>query len=113
MRCTQSVLSAFWLSALVFLSTIPSASQITPSASEIKPPDLDLILQRIEDAQHQNPAQSRPYEVTREYKVFRGYDRQPISEVTAQIDFVPPDVNIYKIVRASGNTWGGRLLVSF
>src|ERR1700730_5235763 len=36
------------------------------------------------------PAQSRPYELTREYKVFRGYDKQPTSEVMAQINFVPP-----------------------
>src|ERR1035438_5318541 len=71
MRRTHTVLWAFWLSALVVLSAVPLASQITSPTSEIKPPDLDVILQRIEDAQHQNPAQSRPYEVTREYKVFQ------------------------------------------
>jgi len=110
MRRTQSALSAFWLSALVLLLAIPLASQITSSTSEIKPPDLDLILQRIEDAQHQNPAQSRPYEVTREYKVFRGYDRRPTSEVIAQIDFLPPDVKRYKIVQARGNSWGAKIV---
>ncbi len=110
MRRTQSVLWAFWLSALVLLSAIPLASQSTPSTSEIKPPDLDLILQGIEDAQHRNTAQSRPYEVTREYKVFRGYERRPFSEVIAQIDFVPPDLKTFKIVQTTGNSWGEKIV---
>ncbi len=110
MRRTQSVIWAFRLSALVLLSAIPLASQITSSISETKPPDLDLILQRIEDAQHQNPAQSRPYEVMREYKVFRGADRRPSSEVTAQIDFVPPDMKTFRIVQSSGNSWGAKIV---
>lgn len=110
MRRTQSVVWAFWLSALVFLSAIPLTSQITSSTSEFKPPDLNLILQRIEDAQHQNPAQSQPYKVTREYKVFRGDDRRPTSEVVAQIDFVPPDEKTYKIVQTSGNSWGAKIV---
>ena len=110
MRRTQSVPRTFWLSALVLLSAIPLASQITSSTSEIKPPDLDLILQRIEDAQHQNPAQSQPYEVTREYKVFRGDDSRPTSEVIAQIDFVPPDVKTFKIMQTRGNSWGAKIV---
>jgi hypothetical protein len=110
MRRTPSVLSAFWSSALVVVWAIPLASQIASSTSESPPPDLDLILQRIEDAQHQNPAQSRPYRVTREYKVFRSPDRQPTSEVIAQIDFVPPDVKTYKIVETSGDSWGAKIV---
>ena len=110
MRRTQSVLSAFWSSALVLLSAIPLASRVTLFTAEIKPPDLDLILQGIEDAQHQNPAQSQPYEVTREYKVFRGHDRRPTSEVIAQIDFVPPDVKTFKIVQTRGNSWGAKIV---
>ena len=58
----------------------------------------------------QNPAQSQPYEVTREYKVFRGYDTQPTSEVIAQIEFVPPDVKTYKIVQTRGNSWGAKIV---
>lgn len=110
MRRTPSVLSAFWLSALVVAWAIPLASQIASSTSESPPPDLDLILQRIEDVQHQNPAQSRPYRVTREYKVFRSPDRQPTSEVIAQIDFVPPDVKTYRIVETKGNAWGAKIV---
>lgn len=109
-RRPQSILWAFWLSALVLLSPIPLASQIISSNSDIQPPDLDLILQRIEDAQHQNPAQSQPYRVMREYKVFRGHDSRPTSEVIAQIDFVPPDVKTYKIVKTRGNSWGEKIV---
>lgn len=92
------------------MSAIPLASQITSSTSEIKPSDLDLILQRIEDARHQNLSQSQPYKVTRKYKVFRGYDRRPTPEVIAQIDFVPPDVKTYKTVETRGNSWGAKIV---
>jgi hypothetical protein len=109
-RRTQSVLWAVWLSALIVLSAVPVSPQITSSTSESAPPDLDLILQRIEDAQRQNPAQFRAYQVTREYKVFRGYDKLPTSEVVAQVDFVPPDVRTYKIVEARGSSWGAKIV---
>jgi hypothetical protein len=78
-----------------------------PSAiAENKPPDLSLILQRLEDVEYQNPARSRPHEVTREYKVFQGDDKQPIAEVVAQINFVPPDTHTYKITQARGKSRG-------
>jgi hypothetical protein len=80
------------------------------STAEIKSPDLNLVLQHLEDVQHQDPAQSRPYEVTREYKVFRGDNTQTTSEVMAQIDFVPPDMKIYKILQASGSSWGEKMV---
>ena len=110
MRRTRAVLLGFWLSALVLLSAIPLASQIALSTPEIKPPDLDLMLQCIEDAQDQNPGLSQPYTVTREYKVFRGLNTQPTSEVMAEIDFVPPDVKIYKIVKTKGDSWGVKIV---
>jgi hypothetical protein len=90
------------------LATLASSSQVTSSTAE--KPDLNLILQRMEDTLHRDPAQSQPYEVTREYKVFRGYNTQPTSEVLAQIDFVPPDVKTYKILQASGNSSGERIV---
>ena len=80
------------------------------STPEIESPDLNLILQRLEDVQHEDPAQSRPYKVTREYKIFRGYDQQPTSEVMAQINFVPPDVKTYTITQARGNSRGEKMV---
>jgi len=98
-----------WLSSIVFLATLAASSQASPVA-EIKFPDLDLVLQRVEEVQHQDPAQSRPYEVTREYKVFRGYDKQPTSEVIAQIKFVPPDTKAYEITQVRGNSRGEKIV---
>jgi hypothetical protein len=105
-----------WLPVLVFLA-MGASSQRPSLTAETKPPDLNLILQRLEDVQHQDPAQSRPYEVTREYyevtreyKVFRGYDQQPTSEVMAQINSVPPDMKTYKITQARGNSRGEKIV---
>ena len=110
MRCTKIVTPRLWLSGFVLLATLASSPQVTSSTAEIKSPDLNLILQRVEDIQHQDPAQARPYEVTREYKVLRGYNTQPTSEVTAQINFVPPDTKTYKIIQAKGDSRGERMV---
>jgi hypothetical protein len=99
-----------WLPVVVFLATFTSWSQMPSSIVEVESPDLNLILQRLEDVQHQDPAQSRPYEVTREYKVFRGDDKQPTSEVMAQINFVPPDMKTYKITQVRGNSRGEKMV---
>jgi hypothetical protein len=94
---------------LVFVATIGS-SQVPSPIAENKSPDLNLLLQRLEDVEHQDPAQSRPYEVTREYKVFRGDDKQPTSEVMVQINFVPPDTKTYKITETQGNARGEKIV---
>jgi hypothetical protein len=107
---TKTATARLWLPGIIFLATLASSSQAPSPPAEIKPPDLNLILQRLEDVQHQDPAQSRPYEVTREYKVFRGCDKQPTSEVMAQINFVPPDMKTYKISQARGNSRGEKIV---
>jgi hypothetical protein len=109
-RRTKTVTPRLWLSGFVLLATLASSPQVTSSAAEIKSPDLNLILQRLEDIQHQDPAQSRPYEVIREYKVLRGYNTQPTSEVMAQINFAPPDTKTYKIIQAKGDSRGERMV---
>ena len=42
--------------------------------------------------------------------MFRGYDKQPISEITAQINFVPPGLKTDKITQARGNSRGERIV---
>jgi hypothetical protein len=98
------------LPVLVFLATLASSSKPPSSTADIESLDLNLILQRLEEAQHQDPAQSRPYEVIREYKVFRGDEKQPTSEVMAQINFAPPATKTYKITQARGNSWGEKIV---
>src|SRR5579864_4737439 len=105
----KTAMPRLWLPLLAFLATLASSSQ-PPSSAEIKSPDLNLVLQRLEEVQHQDPARSRPYEVRREYKVFRGFDKQPTSEVMAQINFVPPDMKTYKIIQTRGNSRGEKIV---
>jgi len=92
------------------VTTLASLSPVASSTAEIKSPDLNVIVQRVEDVQHQNPAQSQQYEVTREYKVFRGNEKQPTSEIEAQINFVPPDLKTYKITQVRGNSRGEKMV---
>src|SRR5579864_4581179 len=96
--------------AFVFLATVGSWSQVSSPTPNTESADLNLILQRLEEVQHEDPAQSQPYEVTREYKVFHGDDKQPTSEVMAQINFVPPDIKTYKITQAQGNARGEKMV---
>ena len=110
MRRAKALTPRLWLSGFVLLSTLASPSQVASSTAEIKSPDMNLILQRLEDIQHQDPAQSRPYEVIREYKVLRGHNTQPTSEITAQINFDPPDTKTYKIIQAKGDSRGERMV---
>ena len=73
---------------VLLLARIASFSQSHSLAAEpTAPPDLNLILQSLERVEQQNPARSRPYELMREYKAFRAVDKQPTSEITAQISF--------------------------
>jgi len=106
----RRVTPRLWLPVLVFWRRLPLSSKVPSSAADIESPDLSLILQRLEEAQHQDPAQSRPYEVIREYKVFRGNEKQPTSEVMAQINFVPPDTKTYKITQARGTSSGEKMV---
>lgn len=102
-----------WLPAFVFLLTVGSSSLSPSATAENNSPDLNLILQRVEDVEHHNPARSRPREVTREYKVFQGDDQQPTAVVMAQVSFVPPDMPAYTITRARGKPTGVKMVREF
>lgn len=110
MKFIKTSSPALWLSGLILSVMLASSLQITLLAAEIKSPSVDLILQRLEDRQHQDPTQSLPYEVTREYKVFHGDAKHPTSEVIAKINFVPPNMKTYKIIKARGNSLGEKII---
>jgi hypothetical protein len=74
--------------------------------AEASSPNLSLILDSLERTEQQNPAHSQPYEVTREYKVFREDDPMPVSVVTAQIYFSPPGTKTFRITKAEGSPRG-------
>jgi hypothetical protein len=91
-------------------SSLSTPASTPSSIGELKAPDLNLILQRLEDAERRDKAASRPYEATREYKVFHGDDEQPTSEVTAQIDFAPLGMRAYNITQTQGNSIGEKMV---
>jgi hypothetical protein len=99
---------------IVLLALVAAAWVFSYSlnAQELKAslPNLDLILDSMERTEEQNPALSRPYEVTRQYKVFRGADIKPTSEVTARISFTPPDIKTFKITEEQGNPRGKKIV---
>src|SRR5690348_1486919 len=99
-----------WLAVLSMVATAVVWSQSQAPVIETTAPDLNAILQSMERVEQQNPAQLRPYEVTRKYKVFRADDKQPISEITTQISFTPPDTKRYKITQASGSPRGEKIV---
>jgi hypothetical protein len=106
---TRRATPRLWLPVLVFLATLASSSKVPSSTADIEHLDLNLILKRLEEAQHQDPAQSRQYEVIREYKVFRGNEKQTTSEVMAQINLRHEDIQDYPSARElSGRKNGAR-----
>jgi hypothetical protein len=100
------------LVVLLLIVTIASSSQPQESAAQAKSesPDLNLVLQSVERVEQQNPAHSRPYKMARHYKAFHGEDTQPSAEVTVQISFTPPDTKTFKILQASGNPRGEKIV---
>jgi len=69
-------------------------------------PTLETIIVRMAQARAENRACFRPYNVTRDYKLF-GKDREKIkSQVVADIAFIPPDAKKYAIQQTSGTGLG-------
>jgi hypothetical protein len=80
--------------------------------AKVAPQNLSSILDSLERTEEQNPALSRPHKVTREYKVFQGDDPKPISDVTTQISFTPPDIKTFKITDAQGSPRGKKIVIA-
>ena len=99
---------------LVLLSLVATAWAIPYSLhaqeEKVTSQNLSAILDSLERIGELNPALSRPYEVTREYKVFHADDPNPISDVTAQISFSPPDTKTFTITDAQGNPRGKQIV---
>ena len=95
---------------LVVLVSVVAATVVFPyplrvraQEAEANPPSLDFILDSLERTAEQNPALSRPYEVRREYKVFREDDPMPVSDIMVQISFTPPETKTFQISKADAS----------
>ena len=100
-------------SLIVLLSLVATAwvfPYLLHAQEAVTQPKLNSILDSLERTGEQNPALSRPYQVTREYKVFRSEDPKPMSDVTAQISFIPPDTKTFKITDAQGSPRGIKIV---
>ena len=91
-------------------TTLVFSYSLHAQEAEANPPSLDLILDSLERTAEQNLAVSQPYEVMREYKVFREDDPVPVSVVIAQIDFTPPDTKTFQITKAEGSPRGKKIV---
>jgi hypothetical protein len=103
-----------WDSLIVLLSVVATTwvfpYSLHAQGARVAPPNLNSILDSLERTTEQNPALSRPHEVTREYKVFQGDDPKPISDVMTQIWFTPPDIKTFKITDAQGSPRGQKIV---
>lgn len=103
-----------WLGVLTLILWVPSVStpkvSSGPAGRETKAPDLNAIVQALEAAEQQNPAKARGYTVTRSYKLFHDDEREPVSQTTADISFVPPSTKRYEIIQSNGSSRGQKLV---
>jgi hypothetical protein len=99
---------------LAFVLWVPSvsASQVSSGQDGSRPkvPDLNSIVQALEAAQQQNRAKTQAYTVTRSYKLFHDDERQPVSQTTATVSFVPPSTKTYEIKQSSGISRGKEMV---
>ena len=73
-------------------------------------PTVETILARMAQAQAENRAKLRPYQVTRDYRLFGKEKVTTKSEVVAAVTFVPPDVKEYAIHHAKGTGIGEKVV---
>jgi hypothetical protein len=103
-RCRSGVVLA--LLGMSWILSCPLNAQETAGS----PSNLDSILNSLERTEEQNPAFSRPYEVIRQYEVFRGDDPKSYSEATAHISFIPPDIKTFKVTEEQGGPKGIKIV---
>lgn len=110
----RSIWNAAERYSLIVLVSVVAATVVFPNPlhaqeAEANPPSLDLILDSLERTEEQNPALSQPYEVSREYKVFREDDPMPVSDIMVQISFTPPQTKTFQITKAEGSPRGKKI----
>jgi hypothetical protein len=86
------------------IRVLPAHSQNSVMESKPAGSDVAVIVSSIEQAERQNPALTRAYEITREYKAFGADDSHPSAEITAKISYAPPDKSTFTLTHVSGNS---------
>lgn len=70
-------------------------------------PAVETIVARMAQARAENRTRFRPYNVTRDYKLFGREREKTKAQVIADIAFIPPDSKKYAIQQANGSGLGG------
>lgn len=73
-------------------------------------PDLNTILDRMEQAEASAHAQSPAYSVTRAYKFYGSDSQQPSSEVVAKVNYQPPTQKTFDIEEQQGSGQGAKIV---
>jgi hypothetical protein len=66
------------------------------------PPPVQSIVEQVIQARAHNRARLRPYEVVRSYRLFGREAEKVKSEITAEIEYMPPDGQHYRVQKAVG-----------
>lgn len=75
---------------------------------------LQQILEHMEAVQTHNPARFRPYVLTRQYRFYQAdakeLQRDPKSEVLAEVSFTPPNMKTFDILETHGSGRGASVV---
>ena len=87
--------------SLAGLFLLPLAANVW-AQSESSIPTVESIVERVGQARSESRSRIRPYGVLRSYRLFGTEKQTAKSEVTAEITYVPPDVQHYTVHKARG-----------
>jgi hypothetical protein len=73
-------------------------------------PPVEDIVRRLIKAHDENRNRLRPYEVLRSYKVFAKEESRNKSEVVAAVEFIPPNVEKFRIHKSEGTGLGEKIV---
>jgi len=92
---------------LIFLAAVTMAAQVEAPATKLSTrPELQTIIQRMEQAARGNRDRYKAYIITREYRMYGGNQQKPGSKVVADISFIPPKTKEFTITKAEGSPRG-------
>jgi hypothetical protein len=97
---------AILMAALAVAITVPLHSR---AENRIRTLSLEEILTRVEAARLDS-SQTGPFLLQRQYRLYRGDNSQPMSQVKAEINVVPPHDRDYRIVEAKGSNRGEKVV---
>lgn len=96
----------FFLIAATAAAQVPGAQPEAVGDQAQPRAELSSIVQRMEQAAQENRQNYRAYVITREYRLYGGDQQKPSSEVMAEVSFVPPTSQEFKITESNGNSRG-------